>query len=199
MNKVEINRKGYNKIASKYNEERNIYNNSKELAYFLQLLPSNAKVLDVGCGTGVPVAQFLVANGCNVIGIDISANMLELAKKQVPEAKFIEQDMIQSIFPNESFDGIISLYAIFHVPKEEHLSIFQNFYRILKKGGILHFCLSASANEGNDYMYETELFWSSYSPEKSISLVKQAGFEILSDEILNRGNEEQCWVFAKKK
>ncbi len=199
MNKVEINKRGYNKIASKYNEERSIYNNSKELEYFLQLLPCNAKVLDVGCGAGVPVAQFLVANGCNVIGIDISANMLELAKKQVPEAKFIEQDMIQPIFPNESFDGIISLYAIFHVAKEEHLSLFQNFYRILKKRGILHFCLSTSANEGTDFMYDAELFWSNYSPEKSISLVKQAGFKILSDEILNRGNEEQNWVFAQKK
>ncbi|MFX1563848.1 MAG: class I SAM-dependent methyltransferase, partial [Promethearchaeota archaeon] len=126
MNNDDIVRKGYNKIASKYNASRHRFKNDKELEYFASLLPKRARILDAGCGAGVPVAKYLVEHGFIVTGIDFSTNMLKLAHQQVPEAEFLEGDMTQLMFPDESFEGVISTYAIIHVPKEKHTLIFQN-------------------------------------------------------------------------
>jgi len=189
-----IVRRGYNKIASKYNDIRNRFTNNIELEYFVKLLPEEARILDAGCGAGVPVAKFLVERGFSVTGIDISTKMLEIARKQVPEAKFIEGDMTKFSWPDESFHGIVSLYAIIHVPREKHEQVFQNFYRLLRPNGILFLCTGARA-----HLEGVKMFWSHPSPEKSLSWLRNAGFEIIRDEILVRGGEKQYWIFARKK
>ncbi len=197
MEKDSINKEGYDKIASKYNEQRHIYNNEKELEYFVNLLPNKGKILDVGCGAG-PAARFLIEKGYSVIGIDISRNMLELAKKSVPEAEFIEADMTKLTFADDSLEGIVSLYAIFHISRDKHEKLFRNFHRMLKKGGILLFCIGHKEWEGSDNYLGAEIFWSNYSSEKTLQLVQQAGFEIIYDELLERGEEEHYWIIAKK-
>lgn len=197
MEKDSINKVGYNKIASKYDEDRNIFNNQRELDYFSKLLPLEGKILDAGCGSGYG-AGYLVKKGYSVIGVDISKNMLEIAEKKVPKAEFIEADMTKLTFPDNSFDGIISLYAVFHVTREKHERLFQDFNRMLKTNGILLFCTSYNEWEGTDDYYDAKIFWSNYSSGKTIQLVKQAGFEIIYDALLERGGEEHYWIFAKK-
>ena len=183
MKKDEIVRKGYNKIASKYNASRHRFKNDRELEYFTSLLPEGGKILDAGCGAGVPIAQFLVEHGFLVTGVDFSTSMLELARQQVPEAKFVEGDITQLTFPDCVFDGIVSTYTIIHVPKEKHATIYQNFYRVLKQGGILFLCTGPDEWEGTEEYMGTTMFWSHPRKEKSLSLIKQAGFEIIRDEI----------------
>ena len=53
--------------------------------------------------------------------------------------------------------------------------------------------------EAVDKYYGTEMFWSHYSPEKSLQLLKKAGFEIVSDNVLLRGGEKHYWILAKNK
>lgn len=193
-------RLGYNKIALKYNETRNRFDNKTELEYFANLLPENARILDAGCGAGIPVTKFLVERGYSVTGIDISTKMLEIARIQVPKAKFIEGDMTKSSLPDESFHGIVSLYAVIHVPREKHKKVFQNFYRLLRPNGILFLCTGPEEWEGTDgYLEGVEMFWSYPSPENSLSWLLDAGFEIIRDEILVRGGEKLYWIFARKK
>ena len=60
MKKDDIVRKGYDKIASKYNASRKRFKNETELEFFISLLPKGARILDAGCGAGVPVTKFLV-------------------------------------------------------------------------------------------------------------------------------------------
>lgn len=198
MKNDDIVRKGYNKIASKYNASRHRFKNDKELEYFTSLLPKGARILDAGCGAGVPIAKFLVKHGFSVTGIDFSTGMLKLARQQVPEAEFLEGDMTQLTFPDSSFEGIVSTYAIIHVPKEKHAIVYQNFYRVLKPGGILFLCTGPDEWEGTDDYMGTTMFWSHPSKGTSISLVKQAGFDIIRDEMLERGGETQFWIFARK-
>ncbi len=198
MNNDDIVRKGYNKIASKYNASRHRFKNDKELEYFASLLPKRARILDAGCGAGVPVAKYLVEHGFIVTGIDFSTNMLKLAHQQVPEAEFLEGDMTQLMFPDESFEGVISTYAIIHVPKEKHTLIYQNFFRDLKPGRILTFCTGSDEWEGTEEYMGTIMFWSHPSRETSLSLVKKAGFEIIRDEVVECGGETPYWIFARK-
>lgn len=195
--KMERVRKGYDFLAEKYQAMRHQFDNKKELGEFTSLLPKNAKVLDVGCGPGLPVDEFLVESGFDVTGIDFSKSMLELARRNVPKARFVEKDMTKLDFEADSFDGLVSFYAIIHVSREKHFSIFQSFHRILKPKGIMLLCLGPDEWEATCEYHGTEMFWSNYSPEKSLMLVKKAGFKIISDHICTIGGEKQYWVLAR--
>lgn len=200
MKKEELVRKGYNEIAPHFSVFRSQFSNEQELDFVCNLLPENANVLDVGCGNGIPVARYLVRKGYRVTGIDISEKMLELAKKNVPEADFYRYDMNELDFEDCSFHGIIALYSLFHVPKEKHFQIFRNFSKMLKSGGVLFFCVGhEGGDEQSTFLGEIEMFWSNYPPEKTIELVKEAGFYVIFQEVLNRGDELQFWVIALKK
>ena len=199
MKKEEIVRKGYDEIAPKFKEFRNIFDNLQELEHLATLLPEKAKVLDVGCGIGIPVARFFVDYGFSVTGIDISERMVELAKQNVPKVEFFQYDMNELVFPDNAFHCITAVYSLFHVPREKHFSILKNFHRMLKQEGILFFCVGHLGGDDTDEFLGEEMFWSNYPPERTLSLVKEAEFEILFDEVLDRGDELQYWVFARKK
>lgn len=199
MKKEEIVRKGYDEIAPKFKEFRNIFDNLQELEHLATLLPEKAKVLDVGCGIGIPVARFFVDYGFSVTGIDISERMVELAKQNVPKVEFFQYDMNELVFPDNAFHCITAVYSLFHVPREKHFSILKSFHRMLKQEGILFFCVGHLGGDDTDEFLGEEMFWSNYPPERTLSLVKEAEFEILFDEVLDRGDELQYWVFARKK
>lgn len=192
-------RNGYNEIAPKFKEFRSIFDNLPELEYLITLLPKKAKVLDVGCGIGIPVTRFFVDHDFSVTGVDISEKMVELAKLNVPKAEFFQYDMNELDFPDNAFQCITAVYSLFHVPKEKHFSILKKFHRMLKQNGILFFCVGHLGGDYTNELLGEEMFWSNYPPEKTLSLVKKAEFEIIFDEILDRGDELQYWVFAKKK
>jgi ubiquinone/menaquinone biosynthesis C-methylase UbiE len=195
----EIVKKGYDEKAEEYHAGRRKYDNRSELEEFACLLPKNAKVLDVGCGAGVPVAEFLIASGFDVTGIDFSENMLRLAEKNVPKAKFIKKDMTKLDFEDDSFDGLTAFYSIIHVPREKHASLFRSFHRIVKPDGITLICLGPDEWEATGEYCGIRMFWSHYSPDKSLRLVKNAGFQIISDRILARGGEKHYWIMARNK
>jgi len=197
MKKEKIVEEGYNKIALKYHSERNKFESIIELRQFTKLLVSRAKILDVGCGAGVPVTKYLVDEGFSVVGLDISEEMLYLAKKHVPKGEFLKADMSEMDFPDDSFDGIVSFYAIIHLPREKHALLFKKFQRILKPGGIILIGLGSGEWEETGEYFGAKMFWSFYSAEKSLELVKDAGFEIIFEEVLERGGEQHYWILAK--
>ncbi|MCK5265479.1 MAG: class I SAM-dependent methyltransferase, partial [Candidatus Thorarchaeota archaeon] len=130
----DIVREGYNKIAGKYSQDRDLFKNKKEIDDFIEHLPDNAVVLDIGCGGGVPVLKLLVEKGYSAKGIDFSKGMLELAKKNVPEAELILGDVMKTHFESESLDGIISTYAIIHIHRSHHPALYLKIHNWLKRG-----------------------------------------------------------------
>ncbi len=189
---------GYNKIAQDYYNYRNINKFNGELEKFASLLPKKAHILDAGCGAGIPTANFLIKKGIKVTGIDISDTMLSLAKENVPEANFIKMDLNEINFNQNTFDGIISVYTLFHISKKSHISIFRKFYEILKPKGILLINTGISESEGTSNFFNVPMFWSNYNPKNTLELVIKAGFSILSEGILERGGEYQYWIYAIK-
>ncbi len=96
-------------------------------------------ILDIGCGTGEQ-SVFLAEKGYRVLGVDISKEMIKIAKERIKDAKF--KDNLSFViasaeflpFRDKSFDGIISIFGIFnHIPKVDHA--FQETSRVLKTGG----------------------------------------------------------------
>ena len=198
MEKKKIVREGYNKVALAYQNER--HENLEEmkiLPEFTSRVTKGGKILDVGCGGGLPFTKYL-SEQFDVIGIDISDKQIEIAKKNVPKAQFIRKDMTELDFPTAYFDGILAYYSIIHVPREEHFDLFKNFYRMLKPNGILVINSGTRQSEGMSDFFGEPMFWSNNSPEKTLDLVKRAGFVIEFEGILRRGREYQYWIFARK-
>jgi ubiquinone/menaquinone biosynthesis C-methylase UbiE len=199
MNEIsKIVEQGYNKIAQDYYNHRDLNKFNRELERFTSLISDDAHVLDVGCGAGIPTAKFLVNKGVKVTGIDLSETMLNLARKNVPTAEFVKMDMNKLEFNENTFNGIISVYSLFHVPKEKHLDIFKQFYKVLKPEGILMINTGISESEGINNFFGVPMFWSNFKPKTTLNLVKKAGFSIISEAILERGGEYQYWVFGIK-
>ncbi|MBN1776486.1 MAG: class I SAM-dependent methyltransferase [Clostridiales bacterium] len=96
-----------------------------------------AKVLDVGFGTAV-LSKKLYDAGCKVTGIDFSAEMLQAARRKMPRARLLRWDFTQGIPPEfaaETFDFIISTYALHHLAYDAQASFILALLKLLKAGG----------------------------------------------------------------
>ena len=134
-------RDGYNSIAAKYLPTRSEDSEDVQLLQELvERLPKGAKVLDAGCGAGIPVTRYLI-QFFDVTGVDFSDEQIRMARQLVPEAHFLCQDITELTLADNSFDAICSYYAIIHVPRSEHQDLLQNFYRMLKPSGLVLLCL----------------------------------------------------------
>ena len=181
MDFKETVRTGYNEIADRYLVERTRDSEDVRLLYdFMKRLPENANVLDVGCGAGIPISQMLSEHFA-VTGVDFSEAQIELAKKNVPNAKFLCEDMTKLNFPPNTFDGITSYYAIIHVPREEHKSLLANFHRMLKPSGIALLCLGAEnlIDDIDENYLGTRMYWSHYDTETYLKMLNDCGFLII--------------------
>lgn len=189
---------GYNRLGRRYGEERARFGCWREVEAFAAQLPTHGRVLDAGSGTGVPISRRLVELGFEVVGIDFSKTMVALARENVPAATFRLMDMTALDFPPESFDGVISTYAIIHVPRELHVSVFRSFHSILKPRGVMLSSVASWAwEEFADYL-GVEMFWSHFGPDKTKTLITEAGFDIEFGRDVESGGEKHHWVLARK-
>jgi ubiquinone/menaquinone biosynthesis C-methylase UbiE len=173
-------KESYNAIASRYLAERTRDSEDvRLLKEFSERLPDDAKVLDAGCGAGIPISQML-SERFQVTGVDFSEAQVDLAKKNVPKAQFLCEDMTKLDFAEATFDGITSYYAIIHIPREEHQKLLANFYRILKPGGLALLCLGAEhlIDDVDENYLGTRMYWSHYDTETYLNMLKDCGFSI---------------------
>ena len=198
MRTKEIVVKGWNTIAREYDRYRDKHKIDGELQQFVDLLPEGARVLDAGSGSGVPASQYLTNAGLKVTGVDLSDTMLEMARENVPDATFLKKDILELDFPNESFEGILSLFTLFHIPRKKHPEVVKRFYELLNKEGILLINTGIRESEGISNFFGMPMFWSNLAPQKTLEAVKKAGFSVLFEGVLQRGGELQYWVLASK-
>jgi cyclopropane fatty-acyl-phospholipid synthase-like methyltransferase len=164
-------------------------------------LPEAARVLDLGCGAGVPVAHRLSKRGFDVVGVDGSIEQVKLARQNVPQAEFIHADMTAITFPQQSFDAVAAFYSITHVPREEHATLLRRIADWLKPNGL--FLASLGSGECADWFGEwlgTEMFFSHYDASTYERLVRAAGFNIEIAELVDQDNEDArfLWVIARR-
>jgi ubiquinone/menaquinone biosynthesis C-methylase UbiE len=99
-----------------------------------EIQPSERDVIvDLGCGTGL--FNDLFPNFRNVFGVDISKEMLEVAKQKHPECLFFRQDMINTSFPSDYADTVVSLFGSMSYVMEPLQDIFNEMHRILRPEG----------------------------------------------------------------
>jgi trans-aconitate methyltransferase len=94
--------------------------------------PGRARVLDLGCGAGIPVARALTDAGHDVVGVDGSDRQIALARANVPAAEFIRSDMRTVDFPSRSFNAVAAFYSVTHVPRSDHRRLLESIVGWLK-------------------------------------------------------------------
>ena len=132
-----IVRAGYDAIAERYLSWSESVDNDPRDRFLDELarrLPDGARVLDLGCGAGIPSTR-LLSERFEVVGVDISEVQLQLARKNVPKAQFAHGDFSELAFPDGSYDAIAAFYSISHVPRDEHAQLFTRVAGWLKPGG----------------------------------------------------------------
>jgi len=171
------------------------------------LLPSEAAVLDLGCGAGVPVARWLADRGFAVTGVDVSARQLELARTNVPEGIYLKANMTEVVFAPESFDAVVAFHSIIHVPRTEHPTLLESIHRWLEPGGGFLATMTAADYEGRDEDWEgwgAPMVWSHYDKNANVAMLRDAGFEVRYAEPRTGGGtgdetETWLWVLASKR
>ena len=184
-------REGYNVIAERYLSERKRDSEDVRLLdELIERLPAHAKVLDAGCGAGVPISKML-SDRFHVTGVDFSEAQIQLARRNVPHAIFLCEDMTELDFPDNTFDGVTSYYAIIHIPREQHQALLANFHRMLKPGGFALLCLGAEhlIDDIDENFYGARMYWSHYDRETYLGLLKEVGFQLLWSRLVA---DESC-------
>ena len=107
-------------------------------------LESKSRLLDVACGSGGPTLRIAHRTGCTVHGVDVHEQAITAARAQTEaenlqeRATFFHLDASQTLpFPAASFDGLICVDAVNHLPQRE--AVFQEWARLLRPGGHLVF------------------------------------------------------------
>ena len=191
----------FDKYAEQYSEFTFSNILQYELNRFISFLPKNAKIIDIGCGSGRDV-QYFTDYGFQVIGIDASASMIKEAMKNVPEGDFRTMSMQSLDFPEKSFDAAWVLDAISFIDKSDAVKFLSSLHAILEDNGVVFISARQGVGE-TEIEYEklgnSKIKVSFFYEEEIENLLKENGFEIFN--LFTQEGEEFTWIniYARKK
>ena len=164
-------------------------------------LADGARVLELGCGAGTPETKRL-AQRFRLMGVDISPKQVERARAAIPAAEFLCADFTDLELPDGSFDAVVSFYAFNHVPRELLAPLLRDIRGWLVPGGWLLTAFGQSdLPEWTGEWLGAPTFFSGYPPETNSLLVREAGFRIERDEVVEfeepEGPARFQWVLAQ--
>lgn len=195
----------YDGFAKTYEENRGIFDMSEVLdSFYSKLELEKGRLLDLGCGSGDPVARYFSDRSWTVIGVDFSERMIELASKYAPEMQTIHADISEVDFSPNQFNAITASYSLFHLPANDHADLFNKMYQWLRPNGKALFTYATKEYTGNKEFdgyktfMEQELYYSHKDPEELYADLVNIGFNIESTDYRNIGNEKFLWVTISK-
>ncbi|MEU9096776.1 class I SAM-dependent methyltransferase [Streptomyces sp. NPDC048361] len=155
------------------------------LAWLLSELPPEARVLDVGSGTGRPTAAALAAAGHQVLGIDVSPVMVEIATRQVPGAEFRCADIRTVVLGDESYDAVCVYFSLLQMSREEQTRLVAGLSRAVKPGGHMALATIPVDAEGVEVVFmDQPVRATSFSRDDFVAMVTDAHLTVQSEHTL---------------
>ena len=197
-----IVRRGYDRVSRVYRPDDA---DDAEYRPWLELLEARVApggaVLDLGCGCGVPVARRL-SRRYVVTGVDLSPVQIDRARELVPGARLICADMTTVDLPAESFDAIVCLYALIHVPLDEQPSLLRAVATWLRHGGIVLVTVGHSAWTGieKDWLGVEggDMWWSHADADTYRRWLVDAGLTIELETFVPEGAGGHTFMLARR-
>jgi len=151
------------------------------LERFASGLAEGGDVLDLGCGSGWPIAAWLAARGYSLTGIDTAGSLLALARAALPGLVWIEADM-RTLALGRRFAGILAWDSFFHLDHEGQRGMFPVFAAHAAPGAPLMFTSGPAHGEAIGSFNGDPLFHASLAPEEYRALLDACGFEVVAFE-----------------
>lgn len=176
----------FDAIGERYNEAFPHKEGQEErIRRLLDLLPPGSHVLDLGSGTGLPTARQLVQAGVRVTGYEISERMIELARVNVPEAEFVQADIVDLEPVETQYDAIVAFFSLLCLPRARIPEALGRVRASLLPGGLL--CLSMVEAELDDVpipFLGSEVRVSGYPRDELRTVLEEAGLVVEDERVV---------------
>jgi ubiquinone/menaquinone biosynthesis C-methylase UbiE len=200
-------RGSYDTVAADYHEV--LKDNLKENPYdraaldlFAELVPGGP-VGDLGCGPG-RITTYLAAAGLDAFGIDLSPEMVGLARTTYPELRFEVGTLFDLQLKDDELAGALAWYSLVHTPRSDLPAVFAELYRVVQPGGYLLHAFKVGTGTyhlSNAYGHDLDLDVYCYDPADVVSLLTDAGFAevaTLTHAALANEKQPQAYLLVRK-
>jgi 2-polyprenyl-3-methyl-5-hydroxy-6-metoxy-1,4-benzoquinol methylase len=199
---TELVRRGYDALSYHYRaDDAGEGRYASWLAALRARLPAGGPLLDLGCGCGVPVARSLAAAGYQVTGVDISEVQIERARRLVPAGTFIRADATTVTFPAASFDAVVCLYALVHMPLRAQPELLRRVAGWLRPGGWLLAVTGQrewTGTEDNWLGGPATMWWSHADTDTYRAWLEQAGLQVTAQGFVPEGDGGHALFWARR-
>lgn len=157
------------------------------LERFLAALPEAPEVLDAGCGSGDPIARWLISRGCRLTGVDAAPGMIDLCREKFPDQTWEVGDL-RGLELGRRFMGVIAWHCLFHLTADDQRLAIAALTRHLAPGGVLMITTGAEAGEMIGEWRGEPLYHASLDAPEYRAILQGAGL-VLIDHALG---DEAC-------
>lgn len=169
------------------------------LERFAALLAPGADVLDVGCGSGRPIAAWLAGRGFSVTGADSSPSLIAICRERLPESEWHVADMRELALARR-FDGVIAWHSLFHLSPDDQRRTFPRLADHIRPGGILMFTTGWAEGIRIGEWRGEPLYHASLDPGEYRSLLGESGFEVCAQEDRDpECGEATVWIARRRR
>ncbi len=172
----------YERLGQTWAKQRNRNLMEKHwLDRFLAAAPRTAgpsHVLDIGCGSGQPIATYLSERGVRLTGVDATKTMTELYAGNLPAAKIVQADM-RGLALDQTFDAILAWNSFFHLSAADQRPMFATFAAHAAPRAALMFTSGHIAGEAIGTVADAPIYHASLDPDEYRQLLDEAGFKVL--------------------
>lgn len=161
---------------------------AKYLDALLKRLPlGSRRVLDIGCGTGEPIARYLIDNACEVTGVDGASAMIAICAERFPAMTWLVGDM-RSLALGRRFEAIVAWDSFFHLTVEAQRDMFAIFREHAEPRALLLFTSGPEHGEAIGEIYGQRLYHASLAAGEYRELLHANGFDVLIHAV----NDPDC-------
>ena len=171
----------YERFADHYiaDRSRTSWNEERWLDRFLDGMPAERRILDLGCGAGAPIGKYLLEHRCSITGIDTSPTLINHCREHSPQGRWLVADMRRPSLATK-FDGLIAWDSFFHLNHADQRDMFPVFREHAEPGALLLFTSGTEHGEAIGEYHGEPLYHASLAPAEYESLLAENGFRVVA-------------------